>query len=151
MVHLQMLLLEDQQVAPSTQSLFWCQMYHFVVAKGLCLVGCCVFWPANAKVLFSQKNTKFQMSNQRLGVDPLLGVTPIRWLTNFFFRFSLWALREPLVCMMKKVIFSWFLNVFNCTQQPVTSDIQGLVIDSHMKKSIIYEMSWASFNCRNYS
>ena len=31
---------------------------------------------------------------------------------NFFLRFSSWALHEPLVRMMKKVLFSWFSNVF---------------------------------------
>ena len=29
---------------------------------------------------------------------------------DFFLCFSSWALHEPLVCMMKKVLFSWFLN-----------------------------------------
>ena len=37
------------------------------------------------KVPFS----KFQMSNQRLGVNQLLGVTLNRWPTNFFLCFSL--------------------------------------------------------------
>ena len=64
--------------------------------------------------MFSEK-TKFQMSNQRLGVNQLLGVTPNCWPKNFFFvflRFSSWALREPLVRMMKKVLFYWFSSVF---------------------------------------
>ena len=39
------------------------------------------------------------MSNQ------LLGVTPNRRPTNFFLRFSSQALHEPLVRMMKKVLF----------------------------------------------
>ena len=47
-------------------------------------------------------------------VNQLLGVTPNRWPTNFFFRFSSWALHEPLVRMMEEELFSWFSNVFHC-------------------------------------
>ena len=54
------------------------------------------------------KTTKFQMSNQLLGVNQLLRVTPNRWPTNFFFRFSSWASRVPLVSMMKKILFTHF-------------------------------------------
>ena len=35
------------------------------------------------------------------------------WPTNFFLRFSLWALHEPLMCMMKKVLFNSFSSVFD--------------------------------------
>ena len=48
------------------------------------------------------------MSNQRLGVNQLLRVTSNCWQTNFFLCFSLWALRETLACMMKKVLFTHF-------------------------------------------
>ena len=51
-------------------------------------------------------STKFQMSNQ------LVRVTPNRWPKNFFPHFSSWALLEPLVHMMKKVLFSCFSHVF---------------------------------------
>ena len=39
------------------------------------------------------------MSNQRLGANQLLGVTPIADQQTFFFGF----LREPLMCMMKSM------------------------------------------------
>ena len=64
-----------------------------------------------------EKRRKFQMSNQHLGVTQLLGVTPNRWPTNFFFiflRFSSCALREPLMQMMKKILFYSFSSVFDC-------------------------------------
>ena len=48
------------------------------------------------------------MSNQLLGVNQLLVVTPNHWPTNFFHCFSSWALHEPLVRMMEKALFSWF-------------------------------------------
>ena len=60
-----------------------------------------------------EKTTKFQMSNQHLGVNQLLGITNNRCATNFFLRFSSWALHEPLVRMMEKVLFSWFSNIFH--------------------------------------
>ena len=53
------------------------------------------------------------MSNQLLGDNQLLGVTPNRWPTNFFLNYSSWALHEPLVCMMKKTLFHdfWMFSI----------------------------------------
>ena len=75
------------------------------------------------KQLYIGLMLKYQMSNQLLVVNQLLGVTLNRWPTNFFFCFSSCVLHEPLVCMMKKVLFyhfSTFLIVFDGqnTQQP---------------------------------
>ena len=79
-----------------------------------------------AHVEKQQKTTRFQMSNQRLGVNQLLGVTPNCWPTNFFFfflRFSSFFfvfLRVPYVSLScewwKRYFFThfWvFLIVFN--------------------------------------
>ena len=97
-------------------------------------IMCCVFWPATHRKRWKtlendhahkrlmwdswrkmkKKVAKFQMSNQCLGVNQLLGVTPNRWPTNFFLRFSSCVSHEPLVRMMEKVLFSWFFNVFYC-------------------------------------
>ena len=64
-----------------------------------------------------QKTTKFQMSNQPLGVNQLLGVTPNCWPTNFFLRFSSQASCVPLMHMMKKVLISSFSTVFHRFRQ----------------------------------
>ena len=56
---------------------------------------------------------KIPRSNQLLGANQLLGVTPIRWPTNFFLRFATWASHEPFMPMMKKVVFCSFSYVFD--------------------------------------
>ena len=56
------------------------------------------------------------MSNQRMGVNQLLGVTSNRWPTNFFLRFSSCVLHEPLMHIIKRNFFhhfQMFLIVFD--------------------------------------
>ena len=59
---------------------------------------------------------KFQISNQRVGVKQLLGVTLNRWQTNFFLCFSSWALHhEPYIMSL---LYAWwkryFFIIFKC-------------------------------------
>ena len=83
---------------------------------------------------YEQKRRK-KFVGQRLGVTPKSWLTPKRWLLIWNFvvfcsfsymrfscawyfwktllRFSLWALREPLMRMMKKVLFYSFSSVFD--------------------------------------
>ena len=86
--------------------LSWLLNWNFVV------FDCFSTWPSHVHEQ-KYKKKKFQMSNQLLGVNQLLWVTPNGWPTNFFLHFSSWAINEPLIRMMEKVLFSWFSNVFH--------------------------------------
>ena len=96
---------------------------------------CCVFQPANTCLPMpwhGQKQWKSRKNHEKSIVNRLLGVTPNRWPTNIFSQISLWALHEPLVRMMKKVLFHdfWmFFIVFNhasaCTSMPSLVEIHN--------------------------
>ena len=118
-------------------------------------------WAQEAHVWDMKKNkekrTKFQMSNQRLGVNQLLGVTPIHWPTNIFLHFSSGTLHESLVRMMKEVLLSRFLNVFNCFWPCKRMPKHGLAGQNtqhatHLKRKciepeiIIWMLFWATIN-----
>ena len=66
-----------------------------------------------------RKNNKIPNEQPAFGCQPAFDSLSqlLTWLTyNFFLRFSSWALHEPLIHMMKKVLFSWFLNVCACVR-----------------------------------
>ena len=72
------------------------------------------FYERHTRSLRRKMKNKFPNEQPAFG-NQRLGVTPNRWPTNFFLRFSLfffvslsWASREPLLCMMKKVLFTHF-------------------------------------------
>ena len=73
------------------------------------------------------------MSNQRLGVNQLLGVTPNRWPTNFFLGFSSWISHEPLVRMMEKVLFHHFPMFFIIFDHANSCASMHLLVEIHNK------------------
>ena len=104
------------------------------------------------KSINNLKKTTLQLSNHLLGVHQLLEVTPNRWQTNFFLNFSSRALHEPLVRMMKKVLFPWFLNVFHwaCIRWSKYTTKVGSILTQSPKVSVKIKITFDVFTSKSW-
>ena len=92
------------------------------------------------------KQKKFQISNQHLGVNYLLGVNPNHWPwpKRCILHFSKWALWKSLVHTIKKVLFEDLLLFFNVFDHANTCASMHLLVEINNTTSFFLPQKYKS-------